>query len=48
MDLGVLFDVPLPVEVMSPEGTNVQVSLMISFAIGALEIVRARFALLGF
>jgi len=33
--------VPFPVEVMSPEGANVQVSLVISFAVGALESVRA-------
>jgi len=48
MNLGILFDVPFPVEAMSPEGANVRVSLVISFAVGALESVRAWFALLGF
>jgi len=48
MDLGVLFDMPFPVKVMSPEGANVRVSLMVPFTIRALESVGAWFALLGF
>ena len=47
-DLSILFDVPLTIELVSPKGTLDGVSLMISFAIGALEHVRAGFALLGF
>ena len=47
-DLSILFDVPLTIELVSPKGTLDGVSLMISFAIGALEHVRAVFALLGF
>jgi len=39
---------PLMIEPMSPEWTLNRVSLMISFTIGALERMRARFALLGF
>jgi len=48
MDLGVLFDVPFPVEAMPPKWTVVGVGLVISFAVGALEGVRAWFALFGF
>jgi len=47
-DLGVLFDVPFPVEAMPPKWTVIGVGLVISFAVGALEGVRAWFALLGF
>ena len=47
-DLGVLFDVPFPVEAMSPKRTVVRISLVVSFAVGALKGVRAWFALLGF
>jgi len=39
---------PLMIEPMSPEWTLNGVSLMISFTIGVLEQMRARFALLGF
>jgi len=39
---------PFPVEAISPEGANVRVSLVISFVVGALESVRAWFALLSF
>jgi len=39
---------PLMIELMSPKWTMDRVSLVISFAIGALERMRARFALLGF
>jgi len=39
---------PLTIEPMSPKWTLNKVSLMISFTIGALERMRARFALLGF
>jgi len=48
MDLGVLFDVPFPVEAMPPKWTVIGVGLVISFAVGALEGVRARLALFGF
>jgi len=40
-DLGVLFDVPFPVEVMPPKWTVVGIGLVVSFAVGALEGVRA-------
>jgi len=40
--------VPFPVKSMPPEGANVQVGLMVPLTIGALESVRAWFALLGF
>jgi len=39
---------PLTIESVSPKWTMDGVSLVISFAIGALERMRARFALLGF
>jgi len=39
---------PLTIESMSPKWTMNGVSLVISFTIGALERMRARFALLGF
>jgi len=39
---------PLMIELMSPKWTMDRVSLVISFAIGALKQMRARFALLGF
>jgi len=48
MDLSILFNMPLMVESMSPKWTMNGVSLVISFTIGALERMRARFALLGF
>ena len=47
-DLSMLFDVPLTIELVSPKWTLDGISLMVSFAIGALEHVRAGFALLGF
>jgi len=40
--------VPFPIEAMPLEGANVRISLVISFVVGALESVRAWFALLGF
>ena len=48
MDLSILFDMLFPVKAMSLEGAGVRVSLMVPFAIGAFESVRAWFALLGF
>jgi len=39
---------PLSIEAMSPKWTVVGVSLVISFAVGTLERMRAWFALLGF
>jgi len=39
--------VPLPVKAMSPKWTCVGIGLVISFAVGAFERVRAWFALLG-
>ena len=48
MDLSILFDVPFPVKAKSLEGADVRVGLMVLFAIGVLESVRAWFALLGF
>jgi len=48
MDLSILFNVPLTIESVSPKWTMDRVSLVISFAIGALEQMRARFTLLGF
>jgi len=48
MDLSILFNMPLMIESMSPKWTMDRVSLVISFAIGALEQMRARFTLLGF
>lgn len=48
MDLSILFNMPLTIELMSPEWTMNRVSLVISFTIGVLEQMRARFALLGF
>ena len=47
-DLSILFNVPLTIESVSPKWTLGGVSCMISFAIGALEHMRARFAPLGF
>ena len=47
-DLGVLFDVPFTVEAMPPKWAVIGVGLVISFTVGALEGVRARFALFGF
>jgi len=37
MDLSVFLDVPFSIESVPPEWTSVGVSLVISFAIGALE-----------
>ena len=48
MDLSILFNMPLTIESVSPKWTMDRVSLVISFAIGALERMRARFALLDF
>jgi len=48
MDLSILFDVPLTIELVSPKWTLDGISLMVSFAVGALECVRAGFAFLGF
>jgi len=48
MDLSILFDMPLTIEPMSPKWTLNRVSLVVSFAIGAFEHMRARFAPLGF
>ena len=48
VDLSVLFDVPFSVEAMPPKWAVIGVSLMVSFAVGALEGVRARFALFSF
>ena len=47
-DLSILFDVPLTIKSVSPKWTLDRISLMVSFAIGALERVRAGFALLSF
>ena len=47
-DLSILFNVPLTIELVSPKWTLGGISCMVSFAIGALERMRARFALLGF
>ena len=46
--LGIFLDVPLPVEAMFPEWTDIRVSLVVSFAVGTLEGMRARFALFCF
>ena len=46
-DLSVLLDVPLSVESMSPEWTNVGIGLVIPFAVRAFKDVGAWFALLG-
>ena len=48
MDLSILSDMPLMVEAMSPKWTLNGVGLMISFTVGALEHVRARFTSLSF
>jgi len=48
MDLSILSDMPLTVETMSPKWILNGVGLMISFTIGALERMRARFASLSF
>ena len=48
MDLSIFSDMPLTVEAMSPKWAMNGVGLMISFTVGALEHVRARFASLGF
>jgi len=48
MDLSVFFDMPFPIEAMSPKWTCVRVSLMISFAVRTFERIRTWFALLGF
>jgi len=48
MDLSVFFDMPFPIEVMSPKWTIVRVGLMISFAVRTFEQMRTWFALLGF
>jgi len=48
MDLSVFFDVPFPIEAMSPKWTCVRVSLMISFTVRTFERMRTWFALLGF
>jgi len=47
-NLGILFDMPFPVKTMLPEWTDIRVSLMIPFAVGTLEGMRARLALFGF
>jgi len=39
---------PFPVKTMLPERTDIRVSLMIPFAVGTLEGMRARLALFGF
>jgi len=46
--LGILLDVPLPVEAMLPERTGIRVGLVISFAVRTFEGMRARFALFCF
>jgi len=48
MDLSVFFHMPFSIESMPPERTMVVVGLVVSLAIGALEFVRAWFALLCF
>ena len=47
MDLGVLLNMLLSVESMSPERTNVGIGLVIPFAVRAFKDVGAWFALLG-
>ena len=47
MDLGVLLNVPLPVESMSPKWTCVGIGLVVSFTVGTFEGMGAWFALLG-
>ena len=46
--LGILLDMPLPVEAMLPERTDIRVGLVISFAVRTLEGMRARFTLFCF
>jgi len=48
MDLSIYTDMPLTVEAMSPKWAMNGVGLMISFTVGALERVRARFTSLSF
>jgi len=47
-DLGVLFDMPFPIEAMSPKWAQIRIGLVVPSAIGTLERVGARLALLGF
>jgi len=48
MDLSVLFDMPFPIEAMSPKWTHIRIGLVVPSAIGTLERVRAELTLLGF
>ena len=48
MNFLIFFTVPLPIEMMTPEGAGVQVGLMIAFTVYTLEGVRAWFALFCF
>jgi len=48
MDLDILLLLLFSVEAVSPEGTLVGICLMVTLTIGALEGVRAGFALLRF
>jgi len=43
----IFFDMPLLVEIMSPEGTDVGISLIVTLAINTFETMRARFSLLS-
>jgi len=36
-NLFILFDMPFPIESMFPEGTQIRISLVIPFAVGAFE-----------
>ena len=47
MDLGVLLNVPLPVESMSPKWTCVGIGLVVPLTVGTFEGMGAWFALLG-
>jgi len=46
-DLGVLLNVPLHVESMSPKWTCVGIGLVVLFTVGTFEGMRVWFALLG-
>jgi len=37
MNLFILFDMPFPIELMFPKGTQIRIGLVIPFAVGALE-----------
>jgi len=48
MDLSILFHMPFSIEAMPPKWADVGVGLVVSYAVGTFERMRAWLALLGF